>query len=58
VVKQATQQIIEARKAVEEAKQAQQKAIEDGADPAFRIFTPGDPGFDVPVAPSTPKPES
>lgn len=58
VVKQATQQIIEARKAVEEAKQAQQKAIEDGADPAFRIFTPGDPGFDVPVGPSSPKPES
>ena len=47
VVEGARKQIIDARKAIEDAKKAQQDAIRDGADPAFKIFTPDDPGFDV-----------
>jgi len=47
VVEGARRRIINARKAIEDAKKAQQDAIRDGADPAFNIFTPDDPGFDV-----------
>jgi hypothetical protein len=47
VVEGARRRIINARKAIEDAKKAQQDAIRDGADPAFKIFTPDDPGFDV-----------
>ena len=47
VVEGARKQIIDAKKAIEDAKKAQQDAIRDGADPAFKIFTPDDPGFDV-----------
>ncbi|MCK4827525.1 FecR domain-containing protein, partial [bacterium] len=44
VVEGARKQIIDAKKAIEDAKKAQQDAIRDGADPAFKIFTPDDPG--------------
>lgn len=42
------QQIEKAKETIKEAKKAQQKAIEDGADPEFKGFTRNEPGFDVP----------
>ena len=58
VVERAKQQIIDAKKAIEAAKRAQQDAIKDGADPEFKIFTPQDPGFDVPAVPAIREPGS
>ncbi len=43
----ARQQIVEAKETIKEAKKAQQKAIEDGADPEFKGFTRNEPGFDI-----------
>ena len=57
VVDEAKQQILEAEAAIRYAKEAQQDAIKDGADPEFKIFTRDDPGFDVPLTPSQ-EPES
>jgi len=51
VVRRAKQQILQAKEAIRAAKEAQRNAIEDGADPEFKIFTPDDPGFDVPAEP-------
>lgn len=59
VVGEAKQQILDAEQAIENAKDAQQDAIKDGADPEFKIFSQDDPGFDVPlVPPSEAEPES
>lgn len=53
VVDAAKQQILDAEQAIKYAKEAQQDAIDDGADPEFKIFSRDDPGFDVPLVPST-----
>jgi sRNA-binding protein len=47
-VEWAKQQITKAKETIEEAKKEQQKAIKNGADPAFKGFTGENPGFDVP----------
>jgi hypothetical protein len=44
----ARQQIEKAKEIIKEAKEAQRKAIEDGADPGFKGFTRDEPGFDIP----------
>jgi hypothetical protein len=44
----AKQQIKKAKETIEEAKKEEQKAIKNGADPAFKGFTGENPGFDVP----------
>lgn len=48
VLEWARQQIVEAEETIKEAKKAQKKAIEDGADPEFKGFTRNEPGFDIP----------
>ena len=47
-VEWAKQQITKAKETIEEAKKEQQKAIKNGADPAFKGFTGENPGFDIP----------
>ena len=53
VVDEARQQILDSEQTIERAKEAQQDAIKDGADPEFKIFSRDDPGFDVPLVPPT-----
>jgi hypothetical protein len=58
VIKWAELKIFEAKEAIKAAKEAQRKAIKDGADPAFKGFSPDDPGFDVPSEPLIKKSET
>ena len=48
VLEWARQQIENAKETIKAAKNAQRKAIVDGADPEFKGFTRDEPGFDVP----------